>query len=1747
MKRQIKILMFILLFIQLLWSTKSIAIDNTNNYTQEELAIRELANAYYIKGTNMQYDGWRLSQLYPPEEATSQHETYTCCTNYTYSIYYQAFGINGGYINSNRMIAYASKYYDPNNTKTNDVIEYWQKKTDSDGNAYYEDNKGNRKDIDLTTVDGRKEYARYLINDVGLKVGDIICYHKGGSGSGHAVIAYEIKYDKNGNPEDVLFRESTSKYDTATNKITKGLCYMDYYNELTDVHEGTHRELNLIAKHYINQSIASSNGEYNRHSVAYNFQNQNYFAIIRTLLRDNNGNFTGNYYEPTFQYDSKAPTKVTCTGRTRRSYQITDITKQRIKYSGIDIEKTVDVCNGSTVNIGDTLEYKIRVTNTSGNTYSDFDVVENIPEFVEVVDKSNGTQNGSVITWKVSNLGSKQTREIKYKVRAKIDVSNIGKEIVSTGTVAGIPSATVKNPISRNMTQAQKTTAKNKLQEILNTNNNSNYTGKTLVTKIYNEAFGVSLNLNFLDITDLVQVAQDEGSVEKNYDINSYRDEDGDSWYQRPTVYINSSNTFANMMLPNYYNALRTNSNGNIYQRYWENLRSKTISRSDRVDNIRKENFQTGDILVFKNTQSPKDDNSTFPTENGTYYLIYIAEADKVTINGNQVCGFIGIDDSGNIKQISQDYIDMRNILARDYYVVLRPSRVFDLLPMNLKVNYSTTATTIGEVKVTITSNEEMLPVSGWTLATDKKSISKTYSQNTQETVKVQDYGGVEKTANVNISNIVKDLTVQYQTHVQIDGWQGWKSNGQTSGTEGRSLRLEGIKISIQNLPAGASILYKTHVQNVGWQNWKKNGEMAGTEGRSLRLEGIKIKLQNLDGYTVKYRVHVQNIGWQDWRYDGQMAGTEGQSLRLEAIQIVIVNKIINAKVENNTAKTMYYSNDKINDVGTYYTNLKNNTLRAYINGVDYTKNLTSKKISPLDPDIDQERYSYNLSINDIKQFKDGINTIKISLVDSSGKEVATTSREIIVNTKDIHIFYKAHVQDIGWQSKEFKDGETAGTTGRSKRMEAISIRTQNLPQGVSILTQAHVQDIGWMQWTSDNKIVGTTGRSLRLEAIRIKLNNDDNYTLKYRAHVANIGWQDWKYDGEMAGTTGMSNAIEAIEIVLMPKVYRTIIGLDNAARTLYSEDTYLTGYYLTNTPNTTLEAKIDNQSVTNQIQLSANNNIYSQHEGYGDSTNTAKPMYKIFLSESFIDSLKTGNHSLEFTVKLNGTRIYSKKYAIKVDIDNIHIRYTINNYNAAVSQMDDIVLENGKSITDVKAHLINNNQNIKLEYMGYFTNRGWSSHWSTDNSIETFSNSKLQAVRFKLDSNQYSIQYKVKIDGAWQDYAYDGEYAGIVRENKEITGIRIKIVPKITQKKAMVWIDSPNTNLKRGKYTFSGWGVSNDPGATLKLLLDGNQINMGKVNRQDVLDIIKGYKGDVSTPVPGYEASVDLSNAKYGTHKVELQCISSEGKILTSKVFNFNIQQNITIEKGTYGKSGLKRKGTGGYNLEYYRFGDGPNVAFFTFEVHGFEDHWDRDGTELTITGIKFIEKLARDKDMDLANKWTIYIFPECNPDGKLKGYTKDGPGRTTLYSIYGDVGVDMNRCWSTNFEPKYNNRNYTGDFSFGAYEAQYLKDFMLSHKSQNGQTLVVDCHGWLSQLIGDTDMMNYYYSEFPSSRKTYTYGKGYLISWARANLGSNGRAAKSILVELPATVNNPNDFVNQNVANKFINASINMLKGIN
>ena len=145
-----------------------------------------------------------------------------------------------------------------------------------------------------------------------------------------------------------------------------------------------------------------------------------------------------------------------------------------------------------------------------------------------------------------------------------------------------------------------------------------------------------------------------------------------------------------------------------------------------------------------------------------------------------------------------------------------------------------------------------------------------------------------------------ENVTVAYRTHVQSFGWQGWKFNGQMSGTSGMAKRLEGIEIKLNNKDYTGSIVYTTHVQSYGWQGnendpstWRKEGQMSGTSGQAKRLEAIRIALTGelANHYDIYYRVHAQSYGWLGWAKNGEPSGTAGYAKRLEGIQIVLVPK----------------------------------------------------------------------------------------------------------------------------------------------------------------------------------------------------------------------------------------------------------------------------------------------------------------------------------------------------------------------------------------------------------------------------------------------------------------------------------------------------------------------------------------------------------------------------------------------------------------------------------------------------------------------------------------------------------------------------------------------------------------------------------------------------------------------------------------------------------------------------------------
>lgn len=250
--------------------------------------------------------------------------------------------------------------------------------------------------------------------------------------------------------------------------------------------------------------------------------------------------------------------------------------------------------------------------------------------------------------------------------------------------------------------------------------------------------------------------------------------------------------------------------------------------------------------------------------------------------------------------------------------------------------------------------------------------------------------------------------------------------------------------------------------------------------------------------------------------------------------------------------------------------------------------------------------------------------------------------------------------------------------------------------------------------------------------------------------------------------------------------------------------------------------------------------------------------------------------------------------------------------------------------------------------------------------------------------------------------------------------------------------------------------------------------------------------------------------------------------------------------EEGSYGKSGLAVKGDWrGTDLKYYKIGKGNEVLFSTFSIHGFEDSYNNDGAELTYIANEFRNYLQYNIPEDIVNNWTIYIFPNLNPDGQKYGWTNNGPGRTTLYSdAPQNKGIDMNRNWSTSGESYItykDNRNYNGTSGFQAYEARYLRDFLLKH--QGNKNILIDIHGWLNETIGDYGISSYYRRQFEISNGNhiYSYGRGYLDNWARMSLYN----ARATLIELPE-IKSHHETVNRNYAQKFINATMQLLKEI-
>jgi uncharacterized protein YjdB len=324
------------------------------------------------------------------------------------------------------------------------------------------------------------------------------------------------------------------------------------------------------------------------------------------------------------------------------------------------------------------------------------------------------------------------------------------------------------------------------------------------------------------------------------------------------------------------------------------------------------------------------------------------------------------------------------------------------------------------------------------------------------------------------------------------------------------------------------SVRYQAHVQDKGWQEEVSSDPnqptpaTAGTTGESKRVEAVRISIVDSNGAeisnAVEYKAHIAYQGWdKTWSRDGETAGTTGKSRAIEALRIRLLDQ---------------------------YAQFYDIFYRVHIQDrgwLDWTCNGDAAGSVGLGKRIEALQILLKL-----KGASDSPATGDNSFVDNAGISIAS------------------HVQDIGWQNATATNGQTSGTTGVGKRIEAISATIgsgYDIDGGIQYRT--YLQNSGWGNWVANGAVSGTTGRGLRVEAVQFCLQGDiaKQYDLYYRVHVANYGWLDWVLGGvernSISGTTDLSKRIEAIQLYMCRKTAAskpsTGIGYVSAAGVSYS------------------------------------------------------------------------------------------------------------------------------------------------------------------------------------------------------------------------------------------------------------------------------------------------------------------------------------------------------------------------------------------------------------------------------------------------------------------------------------------------------------------------------------------------------------------------------------------------------------------
>ena len=401
----------------------------------------------------------------------------------------------------------------------------------------------------------------------------------------------------------------------------------------------------------------------------------------------------------------------------------------------------------------------------------------------------------------------------------------------------------------------------------------------------------------------------------------------------------------------------------------------------------------------------------------------------------------------------------------------------------------------------------------------------------------------------------------------------------------------------------------------------------------------------------------------------------------------------------------------------------------------------------------------------------EGVATITVQ---TENEKVATC--QVTVTKPTTRVSYQSHVQSYGWQ-KHFVNGETSGTTGEGKRLEAIKIKLEYTPYTGNILYRTYIENTGWeKEFKKNDETSGTEGEGKYLEAIEIKLDGEmaNHYDIYYRVYARKFGWLGWARDGESAGTTGYGYRLEAIEIKLVKK--------EDTVEEYGKTDAFIDRFAPT---SITLNQKQLTMEVGDEQELLATiepNDATNKEVTWTTSNKNIVTVDK----NGKIKGIKEG------TAKITAKTVNGKETTCQVTVTKSTVKVSYKTHVQTYGWQD--YVENGKMsgtegeakrLEGIKIKLKKQDYSGNILYRTHIQTYGWEKEFKKNDEMSGTSGEakRLEAIEIKLDgemANHYDIYYRVHAQTfGWLGWAKNGEQSGTAGFAKRLEGIEIKLVEK--------------------------------------------------------------------------------------------------------------------------------------------------------------------------------------------------------------------------------------------------------------------------------------------------------------------------------------------------------------------------------